>query len=115
MALSIVGNGSVVEHMDAGKDFNECRLARAVFAQQNEDLASPNRQADFAEGLRAPEPLGDVAHVKHNMRPFWRHCIAIDVPSRRPPIVFLVLAPRVDWLEEYCQSASECCLTDFHE
>jgi hypothetical protein len=19
------------------------------------------------------------------MRPFWRHCIAIDVPSRRPP------------------------------
>ena len=55
--VALVGDRSAVGCMDAGKNLDQRRLPRAVFAEQRHDLPVADGHADVAERLRAAEAL----------------------------------------------------------
>src|SRR4051812_29121154 len=72
--------GSVVGAVKASEDLDECRLARAVLADQGVDLAWSYLEADVGERLRPGERLAQVAKFKHRIRagrPGLAHCCSL--------------------------------------
>ena len=66
--LAVVGNGPAIERVDAGEDLDERRFARAVLAEQRDDLAASDAERRVGKRLRAAETFIDVAGLKHGAR-----------------------------------------------
>ena len=80
--LAVVGDRAAVGDMHARQHLDERRLAGAVLAEQRDDLALADVHADVEQRLRAAEPLGERAHLKHGAR---LSAVATSWPLRPPP------------------------------
>src|ERR1700681_2860214 len=57
-------------HLDAGNDFDEGRLAGAVFADKAVYLADLQRQIDIAKRMHAAEALRNAGHLQESRQGF---------------------------------------------
>ena len=57
-----------IRRVDTGQHLDECRLARAVVADERDDLALVDPEVDVGERLDGAEVLADAVHRQHASR-----------------------------------------------
>ena len=67
----------------AEKNLDQRRLARAVLAEEAEDLATVHLKAHLVERLHPPVPLPEAVH-RHDIRRRHRHAAGSRIPSTSP-------------------------------
>src|SRR6185312_1231692 len=73
--MATVGDRTTIDGVDAREDLDQRRLARAVLAEQRDDLAASHNHADFAKGLSSAESFGHAIDPKHGRPIAWRRLI----------------------------------------
>ena len=62
--LAAVADAAAIQRVDAGQNLDQCGFARAVLAEQRDDLAAADAQTHVVQRARGAELLRDAAHLQ---------------------------------------------------